>query len=468
MADIPLFSIALLAISAAVYLARATSTRLARYLPSWIITSFIIVSVGTFVITKPASWMLIVPILGFLVFIHELGHFLTAKWFGITVEEFGFGFPPRAFGVKLGPNGTIYSMNWVPLGGFVRMRGESPEPLVDKNVFTLQGIRKDTNRPNKSDKTSFNDVSVIKRSIVLCAGSFMNLVFPILLFVFIFSLPQQVLMGSVVIKGVAPGSPAELAGLTKGDTINRINDLPVYNHGELIQQILANLGSPMEFTIQEGILLSGSPLPEKTSNTLRSVSLTPRLKVPKLEVVTDITDPKTQIHITEARKYDPSLNEGDIMSQGAMGVTIETMQTSIGVRNYSVRESVPLAVNRVLDVVIISKNSILRWIYGGPDPGLAGPVGIASVTGQVAEIGTMPLLELTALISISLGLVNILPIPVLDGGRLVFVLLEGIRRGKRISTELENSIHKVGFIVLIGLVLIITYYDIIRLIASDS
>ncbi len=156
------------------------------------------------------------------------------------------------------------------------------------------------------------------------------------------------------------------------------------------------------------------------------------------------------------------------MSQGAMGVTIETMQTSIGVRNYSVRESVHLAVNRVLDVVIISKNSILRWIYGGPDPGLAGPVGIASVTGQVAEIGTMPLLELTALISISLGLVNILPIPVLDGGRLVFVLLEGIRRGKRISTELENSIHKVGFIVLIGLVLIITYYDIIRLVASDS
>ena len=131
------------------------------------------------------AWLLIVPVLGFLVFVHELGHFVTAKWFGIKVTEFGFGFPPRMFGVRRGE--TIYSINWIPLGGFVKMVGEE----------------------DPSEPRSFARQSVAVRSIVLVAGSFMNVMVPIVIFTILFILPHDTVVGgSVVVSAVAPSSPA--------------------------------------------------------------------------------------------------------------------------------------------------------------------------------------------------------------------------------------------------------------------
>ena len=142
------------------------------------------------------SWTLIFPILAFLVLIHELGHFATAKWFGIEVMEFGFGFPPRVFGVRY--RGTLYSLNLIPLGGFVRMLGEE-DPTHPK---------------------SFARQTVGKRVVVLVAGSFMNLLLPVVIFSVLFMLPHDVLIGGeVFVSGVAPGSPAQEAGLRGGDTI---------------------------------------------------------------------------------------------------------------------------------------------------------------------------------------------------------------------------------------------------------
>ena len=135
------------------------------------------------------SWLLIVPVLAALVFVHELGHYLAAKRFGIKVLEFGFGFPPRLFGVKYGE--TIYSVNAIPLGGFVKLLGEE----------------------DPTDERSFARQSVWKRTVVLCAGSFMNFVTPIVIFTVLFMLPQDVPVGTVQVTGVAPGSPAQAAGI---------------------------------------------------------------------------------------------------------------------------------------------------------------------------------------------------------------------------------------------------------------
>ncbi len=123
---------------------------------------------------------------------------------------------------------------------------------------------------------------------------------------------------------------------------------------------------------------------------------------------------------------------------------------------------------KMWDVVLLTKNGVARWTAGGPDPGFAGPVGIARVTGEVARIGISPLIEFMALISISLGVVNILPIPALDGGRLLFVIIEWVRRGKRISPQREGLVHLVGFVLLISLIVVITVFDVNNLLNGVS
>ena len=181
------------------------------------------------------GWLLIIPILGFLVFIHELGHFVTAKWFGIKVTEFGFGFPPRIFGVRY--RGTLYSLNWVPLGGFVRMVGEE----------------------NPKHPRSFARQAVWKRVIVLTAGSFMNLVFPIIVFTVLFTLPHDTVVGTVVISGVSPGSPAQAAGIRPNDSMLEIEGNKINNHLELVRAVTLRLGKVTEFTVRRGTIVTGIP-----------------------------------------------------------------------------------------------------------------------------------------------------------------------------------------------------------------
>ena len=445
----------------------------------WIAYIPVVAAIVLYVVLRPQGWMLIFPVLGFLIFIHELGHFLTAKWFGITVKEFGFGFPPRMFGVRFKPYGTIYSINWIPLGGFVRMVGEHGEEIEkgtlvgqaqepDRNVVLY---RRGSSGPVPSEpppEVSFGEQSILKRVIVLVAGSFMNLLFPAIAFTVIFLLPQDITVGTVVINGVAPGSPAQEAGITRGDVIVAVNGRDVDNHFDLIQRIMARLGSPTEITVRRGTFISGSPIPEFTSAEPVVLTIEPRLNPPSLIVVETVTDSSRQVSLQDAQRYNSELKLGEEMTQGAIGVLIGTTNESVVKRSHSLFEAVPMSLGRMRDVVLISKNGIARWTAGGPDPGLAGPVGIASVTGQVAQVGISPLIELMALISISLGVVNILPIPALDGGRLLFVMIEWVRRGKRISPEREGLVHMVGFVVLISLIVLITIVDVQRLVSGES
>jgi regulator of sigma E protease len=445
----------------------------------WISYIPVIVAIVLFVVLRPQGWMLIFPVLGFLIFIHELGHFLTAKWFGITVKEFGFGFPPRMVGLRFKPHGTIYSINWIPLGGFVRMVGEHGEEIEkgtlvgqegqpDKNVAYVRTSAAEELTTEPQPEVDFGDQSVLKRVIVLSAGSFMNLVFPAVVFTLIFLFPQDTLVGTVVINGVAPGSPAQEAGINRGDMIVAFDGQEIDNQNELIQRIMARLGSPTDITIMRGAFVTGSDEPIILSAKPEVLTIEPRLNPPSLTVVETVTDPDNEVLLADAKKYNFELVLGDEMTQGSVGILIGTTNQRIESRSHSITKAVPMSLGRMRDVVLITKNSLARWGAGGPDPGLAGPVGIANVTGQVAQFGITPLVEFMALISISLGIVNILPIPALDGGRLLFVLIEWVRRGKRISPQREGLVHMIGFVVLISLIALITIKDVRGLLGGDS
>ena len=389
------------------------------------------------------SWLLIIPVLAFLVFVHELGHYVAAKKFGIKVLEFGFGFPPRLWGIRRGE--TIYSINAIPLGGFVRMLGEE----------------------DPTDPRSFARQAVWKRVIVLCAGSFMNFVTPLVILTAIFMLPQQVPVGQVFVTGVAPGSPAQAAGIRAGDQILAIDGERVRFHGDLITHVETRLGAETELTIRRGSIVSGlgtSP----DSSIVETVMVVPRMNPPSLTVVETVTDPDTQVSLRDARRYNVGLNVGDTMTQGAVGVMIGTSNVRLVEETQPPIRAVGSAAGQIVDVLTLTKNGFQRWASGGPDPGLAGPIGIAQVTGEVAEVGVAPFFALVAFISISLGIINILPIPALDGGRLLFVLIEWARGGKRISPQREGLIHLIGFAVLIGLIVVVSFFDVTRILSGES
>ncbi|MBR98252.1 MAG: hypothetical protein CL887_07165 [Dehalococcoidia bacterium] len=389
------------------------------------------------------GWLLVIPILGFLVFIHELGHFLCAKKFNIKVTEFGFGFPPRLYGFRYGE--TLYSINLIPIGGFVKMVGEE----------------------DPTDPRSFANQSVIARIIVLSAGSFMNVIVPIVIFTTLLILPHDTISGEVTIGGIAPQSPAQISGLREGDVILKIDDIPVNNHTELIESIKKSRGEPTKFLVRRTRNITGIQTSPEFSST-EVIELTPRTEIPKLKVVTEVSDSSREVSLNSAKAYQSSLKIGDTLTQGSVGILIGTLNPKITQQQLGIWDAVSTSIEKIFLVVTSTFSGVTNWISEGNDPGFAGPIGIAQVTDQVAEIGIAPVFELMALISISLAIVNMLPIPDLDGGRLLFVLIEAIRGGKRISPKTEGFIHMAGFAVLIALIILMSYIDITRIITGES
>jgi regulator of sigma E protease len=343
-------------------------------------------------------------VLALLIIAHEVGHFATAKAFKIKVEEFGLGFPPRLFGIKRGE--TLYSLNAIPLGGFTKMAGEE-DPKV---------------------KRSFAGKGIGTRLIVLSAGSIMNALLPIVLFSIAFMIPHNLIMEPTVVQAVSPGSPAAVAGIEAGDTILAVNGQPINNFGELQRAIQLNLGK--EITI----------LVEHSDSTTEEVKLIPRWKPPQGEGAIGI--------------------ERDIEFALANRTTIS--------QHVPVWKAVPMGVSECGEVFVLIKNEVLKWVTGAAAPQVTGPVGIAQITGEAAKAGVSPLLEFTGFISINLAIINILPLPALDGGRIAFVLLEWVRRGKRVSPKTEGLVHLIGFAMLMALILVITYQDIIRIISGGT
>jgi len=326
--------------------------------------------------------------------------FITAKSFGVRVDEFGLGFPPRLLSVKWGE--TRYSLNAIPLGGFVKMAGEED--------------------PTKSRSLASKSAGI--RILILSAGSLMNLLLPLLLFSIAFMVPHNLVMGQVMVQEVAADSPAAVAGIESGDTLLRIEDKPVHNIGDLHRYVQINLGKEITMLVKHD------------NATTEEVQLMPRWRPPQ--------------------------------GQGAIGVAVSITEPTIVRQSEPFWRAVPLGVKKCIETFVLFKNGIISMIIGTAAAGITGPVGIAQITGEVARAGLSPLLEFAAFISINLAIINLFPLPALDGGRIVFVLLELVRRGKRISPRTERLVHFIGFALLMTAMLLVTYQDILRILSGES
>lgn len=330
-------------------------------------------------------------ILSLLVFVHELGHFLSAKKHGIKVEEFGFGYPPRLWGITKGE--TIYSLNLLPFGGFVRMLGE--DEAKGGRSFYLQ--------------------PKLTRLLVLLAGVTMNFLLGVVLFGAIYTklgIPEPV--EYLTVTSVAPGSPAEAVGLKPDDKIAGFADTQAF-----IDYINTHRGEVVSLKVGER-LVEAVP---------RTVDETPA-------------------------------------GQGALGVGITNIdfvfypvwQRPVRGVIYGTKE----AIGWGKEILYSLKTLIGRLIAGEVPQEVAGPVGIYEVSKSATRQGFLAVLQFTGILSINLAILNLLPLPALDGGRVLFILLEIVRR-RRIKAAIEQKIHLAGMLLLIALMVLITVNDLKRL-----
>ncbi len=351
-------------------------------------------------------------ILSLLVLVHEAGHYFMARWSGMTVEEFGIGFPPRLFGRK-DKRGTIWSINAIPLGGFVRIKGEGGE----ENERHAEG--------------AFATKSIPWRFGVLVGGVAMNMLTAWVLFSggFAIGLPS-LLEGSSIdeslisertisIVEVLENSPAGNAGILPGDAILAI-DGEAFTSGEAARAALApnEDGSPLEFTILR-------------NNEEKVVEVAPQY-----------------IESLQKEGIGIALVETGTVQYPWYKAPIIGAQTTIGMTGAVVGGFWGL-----LSGIFTEKEVIAQ---------LSGPVGIASLTGQVLDLGPVHMVQFAAMLSVNLAVLNILPFPALDGGRIVFLLIEALRR-KPLTAKFEQNVHGIGFALLLILVLFVTYQDIVRL-----
>ncbi|MEE9284189.1 MAG: RIP metalloprotease RseP [Dehalococcoidia bacterium] len=336
-----------------------------------------------------------------LVVIHELGHFVTAKLTGVRVLEFGIGIPPRIWGFRRGE--TLYSINAIPLGGFVKMQGEE----------------------DPSDPRSLAAKPVAVRAAVLGAGATMNLILAIALFTVVFMVPRTVQVGDVTIEEVAANSPAAIAGLQEGDIIRRVDGRRVENFRDLRYRYQLKLGAKATTQVER-------------DGQLLAFDVKPRFETPE--------------------------------GEGPTGIQVSLANPGEATRSAPFWVAVPRAGRQISEARVIMKNGIESWFVGSrsPQDDALGPIGIAQVTGEVASLGIIPLISLAALLSLNLAIFNILPIPALDGGRLFFLAIEVVRRGKRIPPQKEALVHLTGFALLLLLIVIVTFNDISRIIGGDS
>ncbi len=348
-------------------------------------------------------------VMSILVFVHEFGHFIVAKRNHIVVEEFGFGFPPRL--IKLGErDGTVYSINAIPFGGFVRLRGED----------------------DPSQSGSMAGAPKLARTATLLAGPAMNLLLAVMLFstwVALTGLPDQSKATGAVIDEVSPNSPASLAGMRAGDKIVAVSGHPVASFADLQQLTSANLGRPTAYQVER-----------QASGILRTLtlSITPRVQPPA--------------------------------GEGALGVSIVPPP----LRPVAPGEAVAFGFEQTASLIVLTFQIPAELIRAGKpiaDAGFMGPVGIAAVTGQVVRSSIAidsikPVLSFMAALSTALGLTNLLPIPGLDGGRLLFVIVEAVRR-KRVEPMQEGIVHLIGMGLLLILVAMLTVSEVTSLVAVD-
>lgn len=331
-------------------------------------------------------------VIGLLVFFHELGHFLVAKWSGILVYTFSFGFGPRLFGFKWGE--TEYVVSLLPLGGYVKMAGEDKEE--DENV---------------PENRKFNTKPIWIRALIVVAGPFMNFILAIVIFSLLF-MSYGVPSVQPIIDKVIEGGPAYIAGIQPGDKIIEINGKKVTLPEEIARIVNESLGKKLKITVERNgkhLTFEVTPI---WDNELKRARLFILFKV-----------------VVERYPFIPAVKKG-------------IYTTFI-----------------ILQLIIVG---LWKIITGSAPLEVAGPLGIAQMAGEAAKSGWVNLLNFSALLSVYIGFLNLLPLPVLDGGVLLLLGIEKLR-GKPLEKEKMQIIYYIGISILLILFLFGTYSDLLRI-----
>jgi regulator of sigma E protease len=433
----------------------------------------------------------IVPILGVLILIHEIGHFVAARLIGVKVEEFGIGIPPRLVGWR--HKGVLWSLNWIPFGGFVKVLGEDSRA---------------------GDPESFNSKSPAQRAFFLVAGSLMNFLLAFALMIVIVGF-QGVSTSNVYIAEVVPGSPAADAGWEAGDRVVEVAGLPIASSNDVGARTREFAGRPLSVVVERG-------------GDLVETSVTPRVSPPPGEGATGVIINEAIVATTSVESVAPDsaaaaagLQAGDRLAAfdsapvldpvglqfaalNAAGTTVpvevergeERATVSLAIPDIEAEADLfaalgftptidpsfaPVPLGSVIPVGIAqaweqttAMVSAIRDLVTGQAPlgQIAGPLGMGQATSEIVSASPLPLwvtlAQLTVLLSLNLAMLNLLPLPALDGGRLLFVIIEVLRGGKRLAPEREGLVHVAGLILLLGFMAIILALDALRIYEGRS
>ena len=345
-------------------------------------------------------------VLGVLIFFHEFGHFLIARLFGVGVEKFSLGFGPRLIGKKIGI--TDYRLSAIPLGGYVKMVGEEPDAEIDPADLPL----------------SFTHKPVVQRMLIVAAGPVFNILLAVLIFFGIFWASGTFIM-KPSIGSVRAGSPAAAAGLMKGDLITVINGIQINSWDEMAEIINGSEGNTLSLSVR------------RQESTL-DFSIAPE-KVPTQNIFGE----EIQRHVigieASRESYSKEMNSFEAFTE-------------------SLRQSY-----RVIELMVVIIAKLIKGDISTDT--LGGPIMIAQMAGDSAKAGVGSLIFFIALISINLAIINLLPIPVLDGGHLLFFLIEAIK-GSPVSIKVREVAQQVGLFILILLMILVFYNDIHRIFFS--
>lgn len=361
------------------------------------------------------SVIIFLIILSILVFVHEFGHYITAKKNGIRVDEFAIGFPPRIFSWMRGE--TKWSLNLIPIGGYVKIFGENPD---EESMAGPDSSRSFVNKPKKV------------QALVLSAGIIFNIVFAWALialgFIFGFPVPASdypaefIHDRSLVVITTLADSPASIAGIKSGDRIEKVS-----SGGTDLKEL-----DPQSFS----------------------------------DFISSHGDQKVELQLRrgeEVRVIQTMPLSSVLGDKPAIGVSIDTVGTLKLPFIKALAEGTKTTFALIKQTIVGLFSFFFDVFRGKGDfSQVSGPVGIAGLVGGVAELGFMYLISLTAFISINLAVINLIPFPALDGGRLLFVLIESITR-RPISPKIANTLNAVGFLLLLLLMVVVTYNDITKL-----
>lgn len=432
--------------------------------------------------------LLIIPILTFLIFVHELGHYMAARRADMKVEEFGFGLPPRIWGFRRGE--TLWSINAIPLGGFVRVLGED-----GKNF----------------DPRSMQAKTVGQRALFITAGSIMNFLTAFVLIAVLLGIQGEPESVAYIVE-VQPETPAAQAGWLAGDRIVDVAGRSIDSASEVVDITNSHTGEEMSVVVERG----GERI---------ETSIVPRENPPEGQGRTGIRLDDALLAAIQVHEIEPGsaaeaagLQVGDVIVESAgqpvtdylsyhvpllahAGETVELVVERAGQRvpltvdvpanvgddeplGVTILEDVQFERTPVLQIIPQAFEQFFSWIgrmFDGlmlmirgevPLSDVAGPIGMGQLTSEIVTRSALPvwvtIINLTILLSLNLGILNLLPLPALDGGRLAFVILEVLRRGRRIAPEKEGVVHFVGLVILLTFMFAVAFMDIDRIISGNS